>query len=47
MSRIPPGVSAGPTDLELLARWRCGDAAAGDWLFHCHYETVYRFFRNK
>ena len=34
-------------DLELLKKWREGDAAAGQELFGRHTETLYRFFRNK
>jgi RNA polymerase sigma-70 factor, ECF subfamily len=36
-----------PSDEELLATWRQGDASAGELLFDRHYETVRRFFRNK
>ena len=34
-------------DLELLARWREGDRAAGNRLFKRHFDVVARFFRNK
>jgi RNA polymerase sigma factor (sigma-70 family) len=34
-------------DLGLLARWREGDRAAGQALFERHFESLYRFFRNK
>jgi ADYC domain len=34
-------------DLGLLARWRDGDSAAGQELFKRHFESLYRFFRNK
>jgi RNA polymerase sigma-70 factor (ECF subfamily) len=34
-------------DLALLARWREGDRAAGQALFERHFESLYRFFRNK
>jgi RNA polymerase sigma-70 factor (ECF subfamily) len=34
-------------DLALLARWRGGDRAAGQALFERHFESLYRFFRNK
>ncbi len=34
-------------DLELLARWRDGDRAAGNTLFKRHFQVVARFFRNK
>ncbi len=35
------------TDLELLERWRQGDAQAAEALFERHFEALYRFFRNK
>lgn len=34
-------------DLALLARWRGGDRAAGQALFERHFDSLYRFFRNK
>ena len=34
-------------DIELLMRWREGDAAAGQELFRRHMGTLYRFFQNK
>ena len=34
-------------DLAFLARWREGDRAAGQALFERHFESLYRFFRNK
>lgn len=34
-------------DLELLDRWRDGDADAGDALLRRHFESLFRFFRNK
>jgi RNA polymerase sigma-70 factor (ECF subfamily) len=34
-------------DLELLARWRNGEAAAGEQLFSRHFPSLYRFFHNK
>lgn len=34
-------------DGELLERWAGGDKAAGAQLFERHFESVYRFFRNK
>src|SRR5262245_54521588 len=34
-------------DLELLARWRGGDASAGAELFELHFDGVRRFFRTK
>ncbi|MBX7084184.1 MAG: sigma-70 family RNA polymerase sigma factor [Nannocystaceae bacterium] len=36
-----------PDDLELLARWRGGDAASGNALFDRYFVAVRRFFRNK
>lgn len=36
-----------PTDLELVARWRAGDIAAGQLLFARHFRRVYRFFQTK
>lgn len=35
------------SDLELLKRWRRGDALAGNELFRRHFQAVYRFFRDK
>ena len=34
-------------DSELIAAWRCGDAAAGQALFARHFDGLYRFFRTK
>jgi RNA polymerase sigma-70 factor (ECF subfamily) len=34
-------------DQELLARWRAGDRASGQALFERHFDSLYRFFRNK
>jgi RNA polymerase sigma-70 factor (ECF subfamily) len=34
-------------DDELLSRWRAGDAAAAESLFERHFDSLYRFFRNK
>jgi len=34
-------------DLDLLERWRGGDAAAGEALFSTHFDAVFRFFRTK
>jgi len=34
-------------DLAMLDRWRAGDVAAGNALFHRHFESVYRFFERK
>jgi DNA-directed RNA polymerase specialized sigma24 family protein len=34
-------------DLVMLERWRGGDSAAGNALFHRHFESVYRFFARK
>ena len=33
-----------PSDIELLAAWRAGDAAAGHALMARHYPSVLRFF---
>jgi RNA polymerase sigma-70 factor (ECF subfamily) len=33
--------------MELLARWRAGDAESGNRLFERHFESVYRFFNHK
>lgn len=42
------GAVTGPeSDFDLLSRWRGGDSHAGEMLFERHFETVYRFFRNK
>jgi RNA polymerase sigma factor (sigma-70 family) len=35
------------SDLELLGRWRAGQAAAGSELFKRHFDGLYRFFVNK
>jgi len=35
------------TDMELLQAWRTGDRGAGNALFKRHFNSVYRFFRNK
>jgi RNA polymerase sigma-70 factor (ECF subfamily) len=37
----------GPSDVELLARWRDGDESAGEGLLARHFDAVCRFFRNK
>lgn len=34
-------------DLVMLERWRGGDSAAGNALFHRHFESIYRFFAHK
>lgn len=34
-------------DVELLERWRSGDAEAGNALFNRHFGSMRRFFRNK
>lgn len=34
-------------DFELLQAWRDGDNAAGNALFDRHFDSLYRFFRNK
>lgn len=36
-----------PTDDELLAAWRAGDAGAGQALVRRHFDELYGFFRNK
>lgn len=33
--------------MDLLVRWRGGDSAAGNALFHRHFEALYRFFERK
>jgi RNA polymerase sigma-70 factor (ECF subfamily) len=35
------------SDYDLLDAWRAGDAAAGSQLFERHFESIYRFLRNK
>jgi len=35
------------SDIELLEAWRSGDEQAGNELFHRHFDSVCRFFRNK
>jgi RNA polymerase sigma factor (sigma-70 family) len=35
------------SDFELLDAWRGGDRAAGNELFDRHFDSVFRFFRNK
>ena len=34
-------------DIELLEAWKEGDASAGRELFARHFDSVFRFFRNK
>jgi RNA polymerase sigma-70 factor (ECF subfamily) len=34
-------------DMDLLAQWRGGDSAAGNALFHRHFEALYRFLERK
>jgi hypothetical protein len=34
-------------DFALVHRWRDGDGAAGNHLFHCHFVAIRRFFRNE
>ncbi|HWO17391.1 MAG TPA: sigma-70 family RNA polymerase sigma factor [Kofleriaceae bacterium] len=34
-------------DVTLLEKWRGGDRAAGQALFQRHFDSLYRFFRNK
>jgi RNA polymerase sigma-70 factor (ECF subfamily) len=47
MLRESSGVLEERSDDELLLGWQQGLAAAGQVLFHRHYEAVRRFFRNK
>jgi RNA polymerase sigma factor (sigma-70 family) len=35
------------TDIELLDRWRSGDAGAGEALFQRHFDSIYGFFETK
>lgn len=35
------------SDVELFQAWRAGDVAAGSQLFARHFDSIYRFFRNK
>lgn len=35
------------SEAELLAAWRAGDQAAGSELFEQHFDSLFRFFRNK
>jgi len=49
---MAPGISCilqqmADDDLVMLDRWRAGDSAAGNALFHRHFEAVYRFFERK
>lgn len=39
--------SDGPSDGELLERWRAGDTVSGEALFERYYDMVERFFLNK
>ncbi len=36
-----------PSDFDLLAAWRAGDAKAGSELFDRHFDSVYRFLASK
>jgi RNA polymerase sigma-70 factor (ECF subfamily) len=36
-----------PTDVDLLERWRGGDAEAGQALFERHFDSIYGFFETK
>lgn len=45
-SALPPEPPS-PSDLELLNAWQEGDAKAGKALFERHFDSVFRFFRNK
>lgn len=40
-------MSQARSDFELLDEWGAGDLAAGSELFERHFDTLYRFFRNK
>lgn len=40
-------MSTAPDDFELLSAWRSGDAAAGNELFHRHFDSICRFFSSK
>lgn len=51
-TRAGPGCSSWyrgcvSSDLDLLDAWRAGDRRAGSELFSRHFDSVYRFFRNK
>lgn len=46
MSAVPPD-SVKSDDGELLDAWREGDEQAGRELFERHFDSVFRFFRNK
>ncbi len=35
------------TDAEILGAWRAGDVESGKILFERHFDSLYRFFRNK
>jgi RNA polymerase sigma factor (sigma-70 family) len=35
------------SDIELFRAWRAGDRQAGSLLFARHFDSIYRFFRNK
>ena len=35
------------TDIELLQKWRAGDATAGQALFERHFDSIYGFFETK
>jgi RNA polymerase sigma factor (sigma-70 family) len=47
MKLIPSSVVADPDDTTLLARWRAGDADAGQALFERHFDSIYGFFETK
>jgi RNA polymerase sigma-70 factor (ECF subfamily) len=47
MVALAQHLPAADPDLQLLARWRSGDARAGEQLFAQHFQSLYRFFRNK
>ncbi len=41
------GLPAVADDFEVLDRWRAGDRGAGNELLRRHFDSLYRFFRNK
>lgn len=47
--RVVPGNlgTVDETDVQLLERWRTGEATAGQALFERHFGSLYRFFQNK
>jgi RNA polymerase sigma factor (sigma-70 family) len=45
--RRDPAPPPADSDLALLARWRAGDATAGQTLVERYFQALYRFFANK